>query len=108
MVVGALAAGADSLAAVIVGVISGIGGGIIRDMMANRIPEVLTHGHFRASGAFVGAALYVFLLGTSIPDVAAAALSAALIFGVRSLSIFYGWGFPTIATWEPPRSFHAR
>lgn len=93
----ALEAGADRLAAIIVGVISGVGGGIIRDVLANRVPEVLTHGHFRASGAFAGAALYVFLLGTSIPNVAVAAVSAAFIFGVRALSIFYDWGVPTIA-----------
>lgn len=103
----ALAAGADNLAAMIVGVISGVGGGIIRDVLANRVPEVLTHGHFRASGAFVGAALYVILLGTSMSDVAVAMLSAAFIFAVRVLSIFYGWGVPTIAVVKetsPPAS----
>jgi uncharacterized membrane protein YeiH len=93
----ALAAGAGSLAAAIVGVISGVGGGIIRDVLANRIPEVFTLGHFRASGAFAGALLYVLLLGTSVSHLVAALLSVALIFGFRSLSIFLGWDVPTVA-----------
>lgn len=96
----ALAAGANNLAAAIVGVISGVGGGIIRDVMANRIPEVFTRGHFRASGAFAGALLYVFLLGTSVSALVAALLSVALIFGFRSLSIFLGWGVPTVKITE--------
>ena len=96
----ALAAGANNLAAAIVGVISGVGGGIIRDVLANRIPEVFTRGHFRASGAFAGALLYVFLLGTSVSNLVSALLSVALIFGFRALSIFLGWDIPTINVTE--------
>ena len=98
----ALAAGASNPAAIIVGVISGVGGGIIRDVLANQVPQVFTHGHYRASGAFAGAILYVFLLGTSVSDVVAAALAVALIFGVRLLSIFYQWDVPTVAITEDP------
>ena len=92
----ALDAGADSFAAIIVGVISGIGGGIIRDILANKIPMVFVRGHYRATGAFVGAALYVFLLGTSVSRVLAAALAVALIFGFRAFAIFYKWDVPTV------------
>ena len=92
----ALDAGADTLAAIIVGVISGIGGGIIRDVLASEIPRVFIRGHYRASGAFVGAALYVFLLGTSVSHGLAAALAVALIFGFRAFAIFYHWDVPTV------------
>ena len=93
----ALSAGADSLAAIIVGVISGIGGGIIRDILADEIPKVFVRSHYRATGAFVGAALYVFLLGTSVSRVLAAALAVALIFGIRAFAILYKWNVPTVA-----------
>jgi len=103
----ALGAGANNLAAIIVGVISGIGGGVIRDVLANQIPKVFVRGHYRASGAFLGAALYVFLLGTSVSRVLAAALAVALIFGFRAFAIFYGWDVPTVKITddaEPPTS----
>ena len=92
----ALDAGADNLAAIIVGVISGIGGGVIRDILANQIPKVFIRGHYRATGAFVGAALYVFLLGTSVSRVLAAALAVAVIFGFRAFAILYEWDVPTV------------
>lgn len=90
----ALAAGADSLAAAVVGVIAGVGGGIIRDMMANKIPDVLTNGQFYASAAFLGAIVYVILLQTSLSPLVAVWVPIIVIFGIRMLSIIYGWGVP--------------
>jgi uncharacterized membrane protein YeiH len=90
----ALAAGANNLAAVIVGVIAGVGGGIIRDLMANEIPDVLTNGQFYASAAFVGALLYVMLLELSVSPFVAVWVPIVIIFGLRVLSIIYGWGVP--------------
>jgi uncharacterized membrane protein YeiH len=93
----ALSAGADNLAAIIVGVISGIGGGIIRDILADEVPKVFVRSHYRATGAFVGAALYVFLLETSVSRVLSAALAVALIFGIRAFAILYKWRVPIVA-----------
>lgn len=90
----ALAAGADSLAAAVVGVIAGVGGGIIRDLMANKIPDVLTNGQFYASAAFAGAVLYVLLLQTSLSPFVSVWIPIITIFGIRLLSIIYGWGVP--------------
>jgi uncharacterized membrane protein YeiH len=90
----ALAAGADSLAAAIVGVIAGVGGGIIRDVLANKIPDVLTNGQFYASAAFLGAIMYVILLQTSLSPLISVWVPIIVIFGLRLLSIVYGWGVP--------------
>lgn len=90
----ALAAGADSLAAAVVGVIAGVGGGIIRDLMANKIPDVLTNGQFYASAAFLGAVLYVLLLQTSLSPFVSIWIPIITIFGIRLLSIIFGWGVP--------------
>jgi uncharacterized membrane protein YeiH len=90
----ALAAGADSLAAAIVGVIAGVGGGIIRDVLARKIPDVLTNGQFYASAAFLGAIVYVILLQTPLSPFVSVWVPIIIIFGIRLLSINYGWGVP--------------
>jgi uncharacterized membrane protein YeiH len=90
----ALASGADSFAAAIVGVIAGVGGGIIRDLIANKIPDVLTNGQFYASAAFAGALLYVLLLQNPVSPLVLVWIPSAVILVVRSLSILFGWGVP--------------
>jgi uncharacterized membrane protein YeiH len=90
----ALSAGADDFSAAIIGVISGVGGGIIRDVLANQIPGVLKSGHLYATAAFIGALLYVLLLELSVSPAVALWFPALAIFSIRMLSLRYGWGLP--------------
>ena len=99
----ALAAGAGSLAAAIVGVISGVGGGIIRDVLANDTPDVLVGGQFYASAAFSGALLYVLLLQLPISNLLVFWIPIVFIFGIRAASLHYGWGIPTFEVDEDGR-----
>jgi uncharacterized membrane protein YeiH len=99
----ALAAGAGALAAAIVGVIAGVGGGIIRDVLANETPDVLVGGQFYASAAFVGALSYILLLQLPISRLLIFWIPIALIFGIRTASLHYGWGIPTFEVGEDGR-----
>jgi uncharacterized membrane protein YeiH len=90
----ALSAGANNFTAAIIGVISGIGGGIIRDILANKIPGVLTNTQLYAAAAFAGAILYVLLLQTSLSPLVSVWIPIILIFVLRALSILRGWGVP--------------
>lgn len=90
----ALSAGAGDLSAAIIGVMSGVGGGIIRDMLAGQIPAVLKSGQFYATAAFAGALVYVLLLQLSLSPAAALWVPAVAIFLIRMLSLHYGWGIP--------------
>ena len=99
----ALAAGAGALAAAIVGVIAGVGGGIIRDVLANDTPDVLVGGQFYASAAFFGALLYVLLLQLPISNLLVFWIPIVLIFGIRAASLRFGWGIPTFAIDEDDR-----
>jgi uncharacterized membrane protein YeiH len=90
----ALSAGASNFSAAIIGVISGVGGGMIRDVLAGQIPGVLKSGHLYATAAFAGALLYVLLLELSIAPIAALWVPAFAIFSIRMLSLRYGWGIP--------------
>jgi uncharacterized membrane protein YeiH len=87
----ALDVGAGALSAVVVGLISGVGGGIIRDTIAERIPEVLSSGHSYASAAVAGAALNVALLETSMSPPIASSIAVVAIITVRLVSIHMDW-----------------
>lgn len=63
----ALPAEASPVAAALVRVIAGVGGGIIRYVLAMQIPDVLRNGQFYASAAFIGAVGSCFHSGSSDP-----------------------------------------
>jgi uncharacterized membrane protein YeiH len=84
-------ADAGAVSAVVVGVIAGAGGGIIRDTIAGRIPEVLASGHSYASAAAAGAALDVALLETSMSRAIASSIAGVVIITLRIMSIHLDW-----------------
>ncbi len=92
----ALAAGAADFPAALVGVISGVGGGIIRDILANKVPSVLTNGTLYATAAFAGALLYVLLLQLPVNPLVTFWIPVLVIFGLRMMSLRYGWGVPKV------------
>jgi uncharacterized membrane protein YeiH len=87
--------GANVPVALLLGVITIIVGGIIRDMICNEIPLVLQQEIY-ITAALTGGILYFALhnLGVSawIADISA----MATIFTLRMLAIRYDWQFPTI------------
>jgi uncharacterized membrane protein YeiH len=91
----ALAAGAGSAAAAVIGVISGTAGGIIRDILANKIPDVLSSGRLYMVAAFAGAALYVLLLQLSLTPLITVWIPILVTFGLRVMAMRFGWSVPT-------------
>lgn len=90
----ARSAGANQVSAIIIGVIAGIGGGIVRDVLANEVPDVLTSGQYYATAAVAGATLYTVLLDLSLSPTVALWVPAAAIFLLRMGSLHFGWGIP--------------
>jgi uncharacterized membrane protein YeiH len=80
--------------AVILGTITGVGGGTLRDVLIRQIPSVL-RSELYAIPAMVGATIVVVasLLGASGPATAIAA--AAVCFGIRMLGVRFGLNAPT-------------
>jgi uncharacterized membrane protein YeiH len=81
------------LGAVLMGVMTGTAGGVIRDVLANQIPLILRREIY-ASACIAGGTLLVILehLGTARP--VAALIAAATVIVVRLLAIRYNWGLP--------------
>ncbi|GAA2032217.1 trimeric intracellular cation channel family protein [Agromyces tropicus] len=97
----ALAAGASDISAAIIGVLSGVGGGIIRDILADEVPDVLRSGQFYATAALAGAAVYVGLLALDVDPLLVFWIPIVLILVIRLVSLRFGWGVPTFSYGAP-------
>ncbi len=90
----ALAAGLPEVPSIFVGVLSAVGGSILRDMLLNR-PIALMHvGSLYAVAAFAGTSSLVVLLAFGVPVFIAATICVALTFIVRVLSVVFNWSLP--------------
>ena len=81
-----------------IGVLTGVGGGVLRDIMAGQTPYILKK-HVYACASLAGALFYVYLsdfLGESISMVAA----AFLVVLIRLLATRYCWDLPKATTDE--------
>lgn len=82
----------NSFLIVFVGVATGIAGGVIRDMMANKIPYVFRH-RFYASAAIAGA-LVALVLHELMPHTYALFISVAVIMVIRVIVIEFHLAHP--------------
>lgn len=93
----ALATGAAGVVAVLMGTITGVFGGVLRDVLCNEIPMVLRKGHIYATAAIAGCTLFVLLhaLGFARPLPAAAGMLC--IAGLRLAAIQWGLMLPVFS-----------
>lgn len=89
----ALAAGLNPASAMLLGMLTGIGGGIARDILAARIPVVL-QADLYAVAALAGAAVVVAGERLGLPQAPVLAAGALLVFVLRFLAIRRGWRLP--------------
>ena len=79
--------------AVILGVVTAVGGGTIRDVLVRRVPTVLTSGLY-AIPALIGAAIAVTASRAGVYGVPAALGAAAACFLIRLAGIRYNINAP--------------
>ncbi|EYT56633.1 membrane protein [Leucobacter sp. UCD-THU] len=89
----ALAAGQTPLTAILVGTITAIGGGVIRDVLVNTVPGVLTRELYAVS-ALVGAGLAVGIMALGGSDGLASLVGGAAAIVLRLTSVARGWHLP--------------
>jgi uncharacterized membrane protein YeiH len=89
----ALAYGLNPVMATLLGMLTGIGGGIARDVLLAQVPTVL-RADLYAVAALLGAAIVVIASLMQLPSGPAALVGAALCFGLRVLAIRRGWQLP--------------
>ena len=82
--------------ALLMGTITGVAGGIIRDVLTAQIPLVLRPGLLYATAAAAGAGLYLILVRIGVPVNVASLAGMAAIAGLRFGAILRGWTLPPV------------
>jgi uncharacterized membrane protein YeiH len=89
-------ASVTGLIAVLMGVITGVAGGVVRDVLTREIPLVMRPGRLYATAAIVGAASYVLLVRWGVMADAAALVGMSAIAVLRFMAILWGLELPAI------------
>lgn len=90
----ALAFGLSPFAAILLGIITGIGGGIARDLLVVRTPVVLQQTELYAVAAMLGAGVVALAHAMELPQGPSMVVGALLCFGLRFGAIRRGWRLP--------------
>ncbi|MGA9948604.1 MAG: trimeric intracellular cation channel family protein [Xanthobacteraceae bacterium] len=94
----ALAFGLNPVMAALLGMLTGVGGGMMRDLLLAEIPTVLRTDLYAIAG-LAGAAVVVIGNLLHLPATATTIIGALLCFGLRLMAIHRGWHLP-IAKWH--------
>lgn len=89
----ALGLGLGAAQAVILGAVTGVGGGTVRDVLLQRIPTVL-RSELYAIPALVGATVTVATSRAGVYGIPAAVGAAVACFGIRMLGVRFGLNAP--------------
>jgi uncharacterized membrane protein YeiH len=89
----ALAFGINPFVSALLGMLTGIGGGVVRDLLVNEIPVVL-RADLYALAALAGAAVVVAGHLARWPPTATTIAGAILCFVIRLIAIRRGWSLP--------------
>jgi uncharacterized membrane protein YeiH len=89
----ALGLGLGPAQAVLLGAITGVGGGTLRDVLVRQIPSVLSSGLY-AIPALIGATAIVVVTELGLYGLTTAVGAAALCFGIRMIGVHYSLDAP--------------
>lgn len=86
---------ADAFLAILLGMFTGVGGGIVRDVLVREIPFVL-HKRVYAVASLLGGFLYWQLSQFQIPSIIAMSCGIGFIFVLRLLAAHFKWDLPKV------------
>jgi uncharacterized membrane protein YeiH len=93
----ALELGFDGAIAVLTGLITGVGGGVMRDVLAGRTPLVM-RGEIYATAALAGSVVFVALDElTAVSEPISATVGGITILALRMLGIHREWSLPSLS-----------
>jgi uncharacterized membrane protein YeiH len=99
----AISLGMNPFAAVLLGVTTAVGGGLLRDITANEVPQLFDAGDLYALPAFSGATLTSVLWVTGSFNAVTACLVAAVVFAFRVVAWRRSWYVPlAVQGWHRP------
>lgn len=105
----ALSMGLPEIPAVFVGVISAVGGSVLRDLLMNLTIAMMHVGSLYAVAAGAGTAVLVACVTFGVPTLGAAVAGTITTFLIRLLAVRFGWTLPEqralsrLPRWRRPR-----
>lgn len=79
---------------IFVGVVTGVGGGVMRDVFAGNVPFIFRK-HVYATASIAGTIIYLFIEKTGYADLAAA-VSLLVVLSLRVLAAKNEWNLPSV------------
>ena len=98
----AQAAGQGWPVVLVMGMITGCMGGLMRDVVCNEVPLVLKQGELYVTCAFAGSLGAVLARAAGLSDGLALAICAAVVLTLRAGSLTFGWRLPIYRS-APPK-----
>lgn len=95
----ALAFGLSPMMAALMGMLTGIGGGVVRDVLLAQVPSVLRPTEIYAVAALAGAGVVAGGAAAGLPPGPLAIAGGAVAFGLRLAALRQGWRLP-VAPWR--------
>jgi len=83
-----------AISVVVMGVLTGVVGGVIRDVLTTEIPMILHRGELYATAAITGAAVFLALVTLGAPAPVPALVGMAVIVALRFASVFWDLRIP--------------
>lgn len=94
----ALALGTPWLAASFMGVITGVFGGVLRDVLANEVPLIMRPGTWYATAAWLGALSLIALRAWGMEEIWAALIAGGVTFLSRLAAILFNLTLPVFSS----------
>lgn len=92
--------GENAFLSIFVAVLTGVGGGVMRDILAGRVPKILRRRVY-ALAAILGAIIYYYLLEFNVfPQTVSMLIGAGSVLIIRILATIFHWNLPTIKNIE--------
>lgn len=92
--------GVSAVVVVMMGTITGVVGGVLRDVLCNEIPMILRKGNIYATAAIVGISLYVMGARFGLSRTAASLVGMVTIGALRIAAIAWGLSLPVFQLGE--------
>ena len=79
--------------AVMMGILTAVFGGIVRDMMCADVPLIFKKKIY-ATACLIGGCIYLLLEWLSCPEIFSIIVASLVIFIVRTVSVIKNWSLP--------------
>lgn len=90
----------NAFLSIFVAVLTGVGGGVMRDILAGRVPKILRRRVY-ALAAILGAIIYYYLLDWGVfTQTVSMLIGAGSVLIIRILATIFRWNLPTIKNIE--------